>query len=372
MGKRGCRMQSLKGKLTVIAGLAAVLILMMLGISGLARSARGEHARYREPDAEFAGQRYPYRQLDERGQKLYTALYQGISDYRTVIDLPGTYTADEYRKVYLLLTTQEPELFYLDTVYETADQMRRTEMFYTMPKSEAERMRSQMAAAADGIIRETAGARSDIQRLLLIHDRICAGCFYEKTPNADSAYGCLVEGMAMCEGYAKAFLYVARRAGLDVMCVPGRTNRGEAHIWNIAGADGHYYNIDLTWDDDDTYDGRTAHTCFAVPDSMFQDHMPDTDLMEPPACADGKQMYYHMRGFYLTESGRLCTALQDWNGAVPERIIEFRCINETDFRQVKEALRTQADVHAVLAQICGGVMPRIVADEKRSVIVILT
>ena len=352
-------MQSLKGRMALMIGAAALMILMMMGLSGLAKNARRTQ-RYNEPDSSFAALRYPYRQLDERGKELYLALYQGISDYQTRITLPGTYTAEEYKKVYLLLTTQEPELFYLDTVYETAAEMRSAEMFYIMAREDAEAMRTELELAADTVLRQTSG------------HWICQRCSYLRTPLSDTAYGCLVSGTAMCEGYAKAFLYVARRAGLDVMCVPGTTDKGEAHIWNIASADGQYSNIDVTWDDDDTYQGVTTHTCFAVPDAVFGDHRPDLSLLSPPACTDAAKNYYQMRGFVLSEPGRLAESLQSWNGAVPERVIEFRCAGAGVFEQAKELLRSDAAVHAALEAVTGGTHARIIADENRAAVVILT
>ena len=362
-------MQSLRGRMTVMIGAAALMILMMMGMSALAKRA-GKPRNYREPDS-FAALRYPYRQLDERSRELYLALYSGISNYDAKIVLPDSYTAEEYRSVYLLLTTQEPEFFYLDTVYETAAEMRTAEMFYIMAPEDAQSKRKELEAAADAVLNRAAG-QTDMQRLLSIHDWICSRCSYVNAPLSDTAYGCLVNGTARCEGYAKAFLYIARRAGIDVMSVPGMTDKGEAHLWNIAAADGAYYNFDVTWDDDSAYQGVTTHTCFAVPDSVFGDHMPDRTLLSPPACTESAKNYYQMRGMVLTEAAGLTNALQRWNGAVPERIIEFRCADAGTFEQTKNMLRSDPAVHSVLESITGGVNTRIIADEKRTVVVILT
>jgi len=362
-------MQSLRGRMTAVIGAAALMILMMMGMSALAKRA-GKPRNYREPDS-FAALRYPYRQLDERSRKLYLALYNGISNYETKIMLPGTYTAEEYRRVYLLLTTQEPEFFYLDSVYETAAEMRTAEMFYVMAPEDARIKRKELETAADTVLNQ-AGGQTEMQRLLAIHDWICRQCSYAQAPLSDTAYGCMVNGTARCEGYAKAFLYIARRAGIEVMCVPGMTDKGEAHIWNIAKADGAYYNFDVTWDDDSTYQGVTTHTCFAVADSVFGDHRPDRTLLSPPACTDSAKTYYQTRGLVLADAAGLSEQLRHWNGIVPERIIEFRCSDAGVFEQTKNLLRSDPAVHLVLESITGGVNTRIIADEKRTVVVILT
>ena len=363
-------MQTLKGRLFVLIGAAAAVILLMFAMGTLAKKMQKQE--HNTLTGDFAAQRYPYRQLDARGKELYTALYEGISDYQTKITLPATYTAEEYRRVYLTVATQEPELFYLDRTYETAAEMKSVSMYYTYDREAAEKMQKQMEREADRIISSLSSTQNEAQKLLMIHDRICAGCRYEKTLNSDNAYGCLIEGAAQCEGYAMAFLYVARRAGLEMMCVPGKTDKGEAHIWNIAKIGGNYYNMDITWDDDDTYEGETAHVCFAVPDDAFEDHIPEKETFLPPPCVDRMQTYYQMRGFTLNEIVRLPEILRSWRGISPGRMIEFQCIGSEVYEQAKNALRSDPNLSSVLFEVTGIDTPTIVADKNRNAIVIMT
>lgn len=363
-------MRSLSTQLRTLITAAVFLIVLMIGMGVIVnRRSSTEHEAYGD---EFADIRYPYQQLDEREKELYSALYHGISEFRTEISLPGTYTADEYKKVYLLLTTQEPEFFYLDSVYETAAEMERVTMYYTAERAQAEDMTRKMEAAADRILSGISPVLSDAQKLLRIHDEIAHGCIYIDSPHADDAYGCLVEGAAKCEGYAKAFLYAARRAGLEAMCVPGTTDRGEAHIWNMAKIDGKYCHIDVTWDDDDSYDGEVAHACFAVPDTVFADHLPDETMFTPPASTDQTKTYYQMYGLVLNEPGRLPEMIRSWYGQRPGRLIEFRCAGTDTFDQAKTALQSDPETRQALAEMTGDTRPRVFADPKRSVIVILT
>ncbi|MBR6107308.1 MAG: hypothetical protein IKQ39_04790 [Oscillospiraceae bacterium] len=363
-------MLSNKTQLRTLITVAVFLIVLMLGMGVIVRRGKGtEHEAYGD---DFEAARYPYQQLDMREKELYSALYHGISDFRTEISLPDMFTADEYKKVYLLLATQEPEFFYLDTVYETAAEMERVTMYYSADKNQAAEMTKQMEAAADRILSGISPVLSDDKKLLMIHDGIAEGCVYLDSPNADNAYGCLVEGAAKCEGYAKAFLYVTRRAGLEAMCVPGTTDRGEAHIWNIAKIGGNYYNIDVTWDDDDSYGIETAHACFAVPDQVFSDHLPDKTMFAPPACTDAAKTYYQMYGQVLNDAGRLPEMLRTWCGQRPGNLIEFRCTSGDTFAKARTALQSDPETQQAIAETAGNLSPHIFADEKRAVIVILT
>ena len=67
-------------------------------------------------------------------------------------------------------------------------------------------------------------------------------------PMSCEAYGALVEGSAICEGYAKAFKLLCNRAGIACEIVGGTVN-GEAHMWNYVQIGGDYYLVDATFDD---------------------------------------------------------------------------------------------------------------------------
>lgn len=63
---------------------------------------------------------------------------------------------------------------------------------------------------------------------------------------AYTAYAALVDGAAVCEGYATAFYRLALELGIDARLVHGTA--GEAHAWNLVELDGQYYYMDATWD----------------------------------------------------------------------------------------------------------------------------
>lgn len=66
-------------------------------------------------------------------------------------------------------------------------------------------------------------------------------------PTAFHAYGALMEGKAVCQGYAYAFKLLCDKAQIPCWIVTGFYK--EPHAWNYVWLDGDYYMVDLTWDD---------------------------------------------------------------------------------------------------------------------------
>ncbi len=67
------------------------------------------------------------------------------------------------------------------------------------------------------------------------------------------AYGALVNGVAVCQGYAEAFKVFCDEYKVPCVCITGTSN-GEAHMWNaVQMDDGKWYLLDVSWDDQEEY-----------------------------------------------------------------------------------------------------------------------
>ena len=358
-----------QGKLTAAF---FVILLMLLVMAMYASSRRGGGSSGSSGTGFDASGRYPYSGLTEREQQLYQTLYNGIADFKSVITLPDTFTDKEYERVYLLVSMQEPDFFYLSDVYELSPEMTAAQMHYLMGREQAQKMAQELEAASARIVSRLSPAQSEAQKLLLIHDAIASGCTYAQGDMSDNAYGCLVDGYAMCEGYAKALVYVARRAGIEAMCVTGKSLRGVLHVWNIAKLGGNYYNVDVTWDDDDSYMGAVAHTCFAVPDSLFAyDHRTDRNAFIPPACDLSDAGYYHQRGLVLNEPSQLISRLQSWVAQSGGSVVEFQCSNAQCYTSAKYAMQNDPTIRQYLRMSAGGGRYQAIYDDERQAVVVL-
>ena len=67
-------------------------------------------------------------------------------------------------------------------------------------------------------------------------------------PNSYHAYGALMEGKSVCQGYAYAFKLLCDKAQIPCWIVTG-TYGDEPHAWNYVWVNNNYYLVDVTWDD---------------------------------------------------------------------------------------------------------------------------
>ena len=87
----------------------------------------------------------------------------------------------------------------------------------------------------------------DLTKIERIHSYILNHTVYDKnTKNFDinSAYGSLIEGHAVCSGYADAFSIF-----MNIYKIPNIRVSSENHLWNLVYINGKWLHIDLTWDD---------------------------------------------------------------------------------------------------------------------------
>ena len=216
--------------------------------------------------------RVMYQNLSEKEKAVYTALYEGIKDYKEYIELPYNIDGDVYDKIYQLLEKQESEFFYIDSVYYNSEKIRQAKIVYRVDRETAEKMKSELEKKRDEIKAGIGYNMEDYEKAAYIHDYLAKNCVY-RVQNSDfvgTAYGCLVEGYAHCEGYAKAFDYLLKELKINDVVITGVTDDGENHAWNkFKCSDGKWYNADVTWDDtDNTCEGR--HIYFMSSDEAFE------------------------------------------------------------------------------------------------------
>lgn len=86
-----------------------------------------------------------------------------------------------------------------------------------------------------------------------LHDYLCNNVVYSLfARRCYDAYGALVDGKAVCQGYSEAFKYICDIYKIPCICVIG-ISQNENHMWNAVQAeDGEWYFVDCTWDDQNT------------------------------------------------------------------------------------------------------------------------
>ena len=88
-----------------------------------------------------------------------------------------------------------------------------------------------------------------------------------------TAFGALIYGRAVCQGYSVLMYRLLREVGIDARVITGTAqypDGEEFHAWNIVRIDGEYYNIDVTWDDQED-----SEEYFLKSDGDFPFHIRD-------------------------------------------------------------------------------------------------
>ena len=92
---------------------------------------------------------------------------------------------------------------------------------------------------------------------LEMHDRLIDNVSYDNTAdkysNSHNAFGALVSGTAVCDGYALGLKYLLRKAGINSTIIPGTVKTGK-HAWIVIRLGGSWYECDPTWNDQNDYD----------------------------------------------------------------------------------------------------------------------
>ena len=127
---------------------------------------------------------------------------------------------------------------------------------------------------------------SEYQRALKLYDWLCMHVAYDHAyldtdvpTGAHGVYGegALLDGTAVCSGYAEAYKWLLERAGIESTVVIGvARSSGGAHAWNLARIDGEWYQFDATRDESGN---GSNHNYFGLTDAAMEvDHRRDSFL----------------------------------------------------------------------------------------------
>ena len=277
-----------------------------------------------------------YQQLTGEEKAIYTALYRGISEHEEKIALPFEIDGETYAKLYCILEKQEGGLFYIDSTFYTAEKIRTAKVLYRNDsENDYTTMAHELEMIADNVVSRIPS--SDFDKALYIHDYIVNNCSYginEGESYDATAYGCLVEKSAHCEGYAKAFEYLAEKAGLECIVVTGTTDDGENHAWNQVEIDGNWYNVDVTWDDTDIESDK-RHMYFLVNDNDFLvTHFAASDIFAPFKCVSTDESYFIKENLYISSVSDADDIL-NYAVANGEDFIELKFANDDVYSEFK-------------------------------------
>ena len=122
------------------------------------------------------------------------------------------------------------------------------------------------------------------ERVRIIHDYIINNTNYDmdKVHNkskydSNTAYGTLIQGKAICSGYADAMAIF-----LSEFNIPNFKVASETHVWNAVYINNNWYHLDATWDDqiDSNGNEKLIHKFFLINSANLKKYASDDHIFD--------------------------------------------------------------------------------------------
>lgn len=191
-----------------------------------------------------------------------TTLYQiyldngATGELRLNTNVPGkSPAAENYMNDVLDLATRLLP-FSLDASLQYYSNVDPTTFFVTFRGRDYNDLNQYVQHKAQEIVADAAIYSTDYEKLRYINNYLVDNCEYVaeavKDPDryykAFTTFGCLVEGQAVCEGYANSVQLLCEMMEIPCIKVTG-TAYGGNHIWNAVYLDGKWWMLDVTFND---------------------------------------------------------------------------------------------------------------------------
>jgi hypothetical protein len=219
-------------------------------------------------------------------EKLYDILLAGLKARDaeikfTSLNLPYTDSGKQtLENVFSRVINDNPELFYVakkyGIKYNSKNYIVEVDPTYCRTEEETTPKSAEMKSAEQAALTNISSGMSDLEKALVLHDYLVEHITYdwdvatggtEKDSDVFNAYGALVEGNAVCQGYAQAYKLLLDDVGISSTVV---TSTAMTHAWNLVKIGENWYHVDVTWDDaaPDTK-GQVLHTYFMLSDETM-------------------------------------------------------------------------------------------------------
>ncbi len=225
-------------------------------------------------DTDFNDENIPfsehyYNKLNKNEKKAYISVINNIKQHPKYIKIPKL-SNDEFHNFYFAVKNDNPDIICFpdscSMISFRSSSFLKLNYMYDTPI--CNNMADELNATVMSIISEI-DISDQYTTELQIHDYIVKNCEYnDLNSNSSNAYGCLVDGNAVCSGYSRAAMILLNKAGIDSVLVGGMgitsDNQHISHMWNVVWIDNEQYYLDVTWDDTDSSDNSISHIFFNV------------------------------------------------------------------------------------------------------------
>lgn len=179
----------------------------------------------------------------------------------------------------------------------------------------------------------------DYEKEKALHDYVINNCKFDSRYESDdmprvsySAYGALINGLAVCQGYAVAMDKLLTAVGIKSTVISGqamnsKNNSYINHAWNIIELGGQSYHLDLTWDDPimDNGSDKLRYSYFNITDEQIKKNH-KWDENKYPKCTSTEYSFNNLKLEEKDSNGNNIIVVQDYDefsSYIKEDILEL-------------------------------------------------
>lgn len=279
---------------------------------------------------------WQYSLLSDSFKSYYGSLYTAVTDTYTSdttfefsdeqdnkqtasgvrVRFPGAQLSEaDITLLYEAFSRDNPHMFYLDRIYRMEGHKDKDGnpfydtmmLHFRFTAEERIRYAAELEEAADRLLKNLPTEKDPYFTELYLHDRLNEDCTYDVEAAADkqgsdvmayTVYGALVDGSAVCEGYARAMQLLLNRVGIAATVINGTAvETEEAHMWNLIRLNDTHYYLDPTWNDNQD---KGYHTYFNITsEELDKTHRIAPNQAAAVTCTATKDNYFVRNNTYV-------------------------------------------------------------------------
>jgi len=184
----------------------------------------------------------------------YSQVVAGIQNCTSPIVLTCNITVSDFENIFKIIKNTQHEYTQIPNGYsfsysKATNYIKSIEIAYLYPFEQSQAAVTTLQNKVSQIVSGITPQMTEFERIKYLHDTIIKNCEYKESGyNSWTAYGALVDGQAVCEGYSKAMALLCDEIGIQNVLISGPAG-GVDHMWNMIMYNGNWYHMDLTWDD---------------------------------------------------------------------------------------------------------------------------
>jgi len=266
-----------------------------------------------------------YSRLSLQEQHAYKIILKAFSAIATSFDSSQIDRKVDVMKIIQVVLGDHPSVIYFNkTQIKMVSSMigKRIQLLDCLSRAKTVKMNSEMNAKADSIvalIQQVGG--DEFSQIIQVYEYLQKNVKYDeqellevskgrsRRPSAHNAYGALIDGLAVCDGFSGAFTFLAQKLGFECMMVSGYSSYQSTglieHAWNVVKVRNRFYHMDVTWDTN-LYNefGEYSYDYFALEDEeIISDHA--WNINTTPACSYNDLLYFLKNGLYANNKEQL-------------------------------------------------------------------